>query len=237
MKKIVFALFVLMVPALVSAQDILTKMDGTDLQVKVMEISSSEIKYKRFNNPDGPTYSIQLKDVFSVTYENGEKETFSQSKKSVAPAVASQKYRDLKEVYSYENYVYQMGDRHSPGWCGFGSAVIAGLGQAINDEWGRAAGFFFGNLLLYSLSSYNLQMGAYYGDPYLSKAVLYSVLALGVDIWSIVDAVRVTKVKNLYYRDLTAHHFEMNCSPALLGLNYGTGSTKPVLGMQLSLAF
>ena len=55
----------------VSAQDIITKIDGTDIRAKVSEVGTTDIKYKNFSNLDGPTYTISKKDVLMVTYENG----------------------------------------------------------------------------------------------------------------------------------------------------------------------
>ena len=44
---------------------------------KVLEITSTEIKYKKWNNQDGPTYSIDRSEVVSINYENGEVDCFS----------------------------------------------------------------------------------------------------------------------------------------------------------------
>ena len=60
----------------VSAQDIITKKDGTDIKAKVSEVGTTDIKYKSFSNLDGPTYTISKKDVLMVTYENGERDVF-----------------------------------------------------------------------------------------------------------------------------------------------------------------
>jgi hypothetical protein len=65
-----------------TAQDVILKKDNTTVLSKVLEISSTEIKYKKWNNQDGPTYSIGLSDVLSITYENGEVENFSETSRS-----------------------------------------------------------------------------------------------------------------------------------------------------------
>ncbi|MCL2041754.1 MAG: hypothetical protein FWG84_06925 [Bacteroidales bacterium] len=56
------------------AQDIITLKDGYEIQAKVLEIEDQIIKYKEFDNQEGPTYDIQKSDVFSIKYENGTKD-------------------------------------------------------------------------------------------------------------------------------------------------------------------
>lgn len=58
------------------AQDRITTKDGTDIQAKILEVGSSEIKYKKFSNLEGPTYTISKEDILIITYANGENEVF-----------------------------------------------------------------------------------------------------------------------------------------------------------------
>jgi hypothetical protein len=66
------------------AQDILTKTSGEDLAVKVLEVGTEEIKYKRFDNPDGPVYTIRKTEVMMLRYENGVAEIISNERISEA---------------------------------------------------------------------------------------------------------------------------------------------------------
>lgn len=50
------------------------------LIAKVLEISSTEVKYKRFDNLDGPNYVINKTEVSSITYSNGLKDVFEATK-------------------------------------------------------------------------------------------------------------------------------------------------------------
>ena len=63
----------------VAAQDVVVKKDGSTILAKVLEVNQDNIKYKKFSNQNGPTYTINLSDVMSVNYENGEKENFNNS--------------------------------------------------------------------------------------------------------------------------------------------------------------
>jgi len=51
-----------------------------EIQAKITEITPTEIKYKRFDNPEGPTYTILKSDASSISYENGAKDIFTDSK-------------------------------------------------------------------------------------------------------------------------------------------------------------
>jgi TM2 domain-containing membrane protein YozV len=62
--------------------DILTLKNGDELKVKVTEIGTSEIKYKRCDNPNGPTITVRKSEVFSIKYSNGTKDVFSNSNSS-----------------------------------------------------------------------------------------------------------------------------------------------------------
>ena len=59
-----------------NAQDVIVKNDGSTITSKVMEITGTEIKYKKYSNLKGPTYTINKTDVNYINYENGERENF-----------------------------------------------------------------------------------------------------------------------------------------------------------------
>ena len=59
------------------AQDVLTKRNGEQLAVKVLEITQTEVKYRRTDNPDGPLISLWRSDVLTVRYANGTQEVFN----------------------------------------------------------------------------------------------------------------------------------------------------------------
>lgn len=49
---------------------------GDETKVKIMEISATELKYKRCDNISGPLYVSKKSEVFMVKYANGTNETF-----------------------------------------------------------------------------------------------------------------------------------------------------------------
>jgi len=53
------------------AQDMIVLLNGNIIEAKVMEIHPSEIRYKRFDNLNGPVIIISKDSVLSIKYENG----------------------------------------------------------------------------------------------------------------------------------------------------------------------
>ena len=82
MKKITFSLFAILTSFFCFSQDVITKSDGEEVKAKVLEVTQSEIKYKKFDNPSGPTFTILKKEVFMIRYENGSKDVFNSDKES-----------------------------------------------------------------------------------------------------------------------------------------------------------
>lgn len=74
------------------AQDVLTKRNGDELQVKVTKVSADEVEYKKWANPDGPSYVVPKAEVFMIKYQNGDKDVFDPApaaKPAEAPAAPS----------------------------------------------------------------------------------------------------------------------------------------------------
>lgn len=77
MKKTILLLLAVMCGVLTAAaQDLIIKTDQTQVEAKVTEITPETVRYKRFSNPDGPTYVLPVRDIRYIQYANGEKEFF-----------------------------------------------------------------------------------------------------------------------------------------------------------------
>jgi hypothetical protein len=62
-----------------SAYDLILLKDGQEIKANVTEITPSEIKYKAFENLNGPTRTLSKRDVFLINYANGTREVISTS--------------------------------------------------------------------------------------------------------------------------------------------------------------
>lgn len=76
LRNLFTTLFLFCIAGMAMAQDVIVKTDNSTILSKVLEISSTEIKYKKWDNQDGPLYTISRSEVASINYENGEIETF-----------------------------------------------------------------------------------------------------------------------------------------------------------------
>lgn len=102
MKKLIFLLTMCVVFNL-SAQDIIVKRNGDELQCRILEVSKNEVKYKRWVNLDGPAFSEKKSDIFMIKYENGEKDVIAHSSPISEPSAIS---TNVNDVDSYE-YIYE----------------------------------------------------------------------------------------------------------------------------------
>jgi len=66
--------------------DIITFRDGKEIKAIILEISTSEILYKRYDHPDGIIRKISLKDVFAIDYEDGTQTVINQISKPSQPS-------------------------------------------------------------------------------------------------------------------------------------------------------
>lgn len=102
MKRLLLASSLLVITIVVFAQDVIVKKDGSTILSKVIEVGTSEIKYKKWSNQEGPTYSIAIADLLSVNYQNGEKEDFSN--------VSSQKSSSIKVQQAENSFIENQPD-------------------------------------------------------------------------------------------------------------------------------
>jgi hypothetical protein len=89
MKKLFYFLLLLLgIGRTLHAQDLLTKRNGEEIAVIVMEVTPTEVKYRRFDNLNGPLFSVRREEVFMVKYINGTKQLFDQPVVPPTPVAA-----------------------------------------------------------------------------------------------------------------------------------------------------
>ena len=79
MKKVNHLLFVILTMFIVlgsNAQDKIILKTGTNIEAKVLEINQTTVRYKKFNNLEGPTFVSDKNEIHMITYENGVNEVF-----------------------------------------------------------------------------------------------------------------------------------------------------------------
>lgn len=143
----------------------------------------------------------------------------------------SVKYRNYSSLYRASDYVWAPGDRYLPALSGVASFIIPGLGQMICGEVGRGFAFLGMTVGVPVVAT----VAAVAFDSYASMASCIAVGVLGclaIDIWNIVDAVQVAKIKNMYLQDMRREYsFDMdlfpsvNCIPTSSGMQTSFGLT------------
>jgi TM2 len=260
MKRFILILsFVLAGVTAISAQDLIVKKNGEDQQAKILEVGQNEIKYRKWDNLEGPIYSMPVSDILLIRYENGTNEVFNKktsvpvyngdANREVSSAIMpGMRYKDYHKLYKASDYVHVTGDRYSPALGGVLSFLIPGLGQMVCGEVGRGFSWFGGAVACSVVMGVGVGLTAgavsydYYDeDMAIAGLVLTlagSISLLSVDIAAIVDGVKVAKIKNMYQRDTREmSSVKLDMSPYFAIAPTGIGSAAPVAGMSLRLSF
>ena len=123
------------------------------------------------------------------------------------------------------------------------SFFIPGLGQICDGDWGRGFAFLAGNVGLNLLANAHEEE---YVDEYGNKKVevdgawaLLQAARLVVNIWAICDAVRVAKIKNMYYQDMNGRYSSVSArfEPFLSCVPSGNQQNTAALGMSFKVSF
>ena len=167
--------------------------------------------------------------------------------------VQAQSYKINKQNYDYKMYMPQPGDPNNPTVMGVASFFIPGLGQMISGETGRGLAFLGGSLALTGITvaglfmaydevtTYN-QFGSFteYETNPTGVAIMLTGLAatIALDVWSIVDAVRVAKVNNMYIQDIRGNlsSVKVELNPFIDTNNY-LGEINASAGLSLKVMF
>jgi hypothetical protein len=116
MKKVLLALLATMGASLsVMAQDVIVLLNAEEVQAKVKSIGLQDVVYLKWNNLNGPTYTLPKSDILFIKYANGQKETFLNQAK-VASTTYSTKTKMVKEDFSkvkFQGYTYLGADFNS----------------------------------------------------------------------------------------------------------------------------
>lgn len=246
------------------AQDLITCTDGSDILAKIVSTNVGETQFKYWGDSSNTVYVLPNSSILMVRYENGEVVIYPAGKDVLnggsAPVVQKETpgwssfarpgmdYDEYKDYYDPWRYVPSVGDPYSRGLAAVGSVLFTGLGQGINGEWGKALNYFglyWGFRLLAWATADELSFDNGYSVRYSGFSALLRLGATAVKVCSVVNAVRMAKIKNMYYQDLRRGAFsgvQFDVQPFLASApSYGIGGTAgdlgPVAGLTFSLKF
>lgn len=109
----------------------ITKKTSEDIKAKVIEVTVNEIKYKKFDNLNGPLFTLLKSDVLMIRYENGSKDIFNEIQNTVTANVLSTDMSIKGKQDAITNY---KGKSSGAGWTAATSVLtgpVLGLIPAI----------------------------------------------------------------------------------------------------------
>jgi len=205
-----------------NAKDLIILKNGNIIESKIMEISETEIRYKKIDHLDGPNIVLSVEKVLSIRYENGKVENLNSEQTVI------QNNSDLIQFYDNELFHTLFYDKGSipnilsgrrPLLTYQGQPVITGLnisttaniafsqyGETSHLSQSFQSKYKTGNILLWS------GFGAYFGgylimmnsmmryNPSTSDVGLYSsigIMGLGVISMSVSPFVLISANKDL----------------------------------------
>lgn len=118
--------------SVVRAQDVIVKKDGSTIVCRVVELTSSEIIYKKWSDLNGSNYVMNRADASAINYENGKKVNLSEATSLYMPNNqndGTQQYNDralLRMDYVASNPLRKARNLRLLGWIGGGACVLGG---------------------------------------------------------------------------------------------------------------
>jgi hypothetical protein len=110
------------------SQDIITKKTGEDIQAKVIEVAIDEVKYKKFDNLDGPLFTLLKSDILMIRYQNGTKDIFNES---TGNAGTKPRYADMANEGKEDAIANYTGKNSGAGWTAATTIVFSPLAGLI----------------------------------------------------------------------------------------------------------
>ena len=83
------------------AQDKIYLKTGEQVEAKIIEVNINNLKYKKYSNIDGPTFTIEKSDIHMVVYQNGENQIFEESEKENKNIDGFRRHRINIDILAY----------------------------------------------------------------------------------------------------------------------------------------
>ena len=110
MKRLTLFLLCATILVTIYAQDIIVTNNSERINALITEVSETEIRYKKADNPDGPIFVLPTSDISSILYRNGDVQTFAQHDNQ-APQKTGVMTSTFKSVSASEDLKYIPGQQ------------------------------------------------------------------------------------------------------------------------------
>lgn len=233
MKKILF-LFLLMCSVSASAQDVIVKKDGSTIVCRIVEVTQTEVIYKKWTDLQGSNYVMERANVSAINYEDGKKTSFGDT-----PATTTQTPTSISTNAQQQ----QMSDDMLMRMAG-GKLELSPIESKIKRL--KRTGWICGGLL--SIAGISLTWaGIGQDDPDDSPApLLGSGLPMLIGGLTVASAcfIRANKLKHSQYSVYSSPIFQQNFNlkngaSLATGIDFMQDNThrNPMLGLGLSYHF
>ena len=136
MRKFIILAFTLVCSfsSIIAAEyDLIIKTNSEKIEALIQEVSDTELRYKKANNPNGPMFVIKLSEVSSIVYANGEVQAIEHKAQPVQQVQQVQP-RNQQGVYGvgrgYNNYGYNV----YGGYYGAPMGQVTGALQRVDNN-------------------------------------------------------------------------------------------------------
>ena len=222
------------------AQDVIVLRNGTDIQAIVQEVGLYDVRFIRFDNPEGPIHTIRKSDILMIMYENGTHQVFNEV------VIATANVQQLPALtHSFGRPINPHGSERSPALAGFLSFLAPGVGQFYNGD-NTAGWLFLGSYVLCNIVwmtsartvTHHTIWGTYQETTFNGGQFLIGFLgATTVNIWSIIHASRGARNVNIARGFRLADNTYLQIQPALIQSNDLATNQKLNYGMSFRLNF
>jgi hypothetical protein len=179
--------------------------NGDELKSKIIEMGINEIRYKKFDNPDGPVITVQKSEVFMVKYENGTKDIIHVERPADEPKGKQTALDKTYRALIYIGFSQPLGS--------FANASSQQAGSAnIGGTVGNEGDIRIVNNIIYFSYNFSYTMHPY-SDSYYASSYPYSYPILNEN----------KGVYHLFY-GLTGIKFKSNFSPGRIYASITAGT-------------
>ncbi len=176
-----------------NAEDVITKKDGTVLKAKISELGSEEVKFKLYNNPDGPSMSLKKAEIDNIkidgqlVYEYKE-DPRSISNKAILDKTSTIKFHFFSPLSHHLAVSYEWMQKPGMNWEGGLGVYGPGVSPIDKAEGRKPSGMFlrFGPKFLLGSSSDVEVEGIKYAHPlkgrYFKPEITLSAVSLAYSV-------------------------------------------------------
>ena len=138
MKKLSFLFTIIFISLCAFAQDIIVTNDAKKIDAKILEVSTSEIRYKELDNLDGPVFILRTDEINSIIYANGKVVLYKQTSEEEKAYQRAQEAEAVAKANAFGSLFGQSGNPSGSKDSAGKKGNPVGHGSKGGNEWSLA---------------------------------------------------------------------------------------------------